>query len=165
VVAAHTRAKPVRRPLPDNLPREQIEIVPPEVERDPDAFELIGTETRAVLERRPSSTIVVEITYKKYVRKDRERDGPTEIWPPDAVELPIPRGVAGPTLLADTIVRRWQDHQPLNCLEGIYGREDLPIPKSTICTCRRSATPGISRSPFVASSTTEGCPCTTTPAS
>jgi hypothetical protein len=31
-------------------------------------------------------------------------------------------------------VRRWQDHQPLNRLEGIYGREGLPIPKSTICT-------------------------------
>jgi transposase len=134
VVERHTRAKPVRRPLPDTLPRVQIEIAPPEVERDPDAFELIGTETRAVLERRPSSTVVVEITYKKYVRQDRKRDSPTEIWAPDAVELPIRRGVAGPSLLADTIVRRWQDHQPLNRLEGIYGREGLPIPKSTICT-------------------------------
>jgi hypothetical protein len=47
-VAEHTRAKPVRKPLPPNLPREEIEIVPPEVERDPDAFELIGTETREV---------------------------------------------------------------------------------------------------------------------
>jgi transposase len=59
VVSEHTRAKPVRRPLPDHLPRERIEIEPPEVERDPDAFELIGTETRAVLERRPSSAVVV----------------------------------------------------------------------------------------------------------
>jgi transposase len=134
VVSEHTRAKPVRRPLPDDLPRVHIEIVPPEVERDPDAFELIGADKRAVLERRPSSTIVVEISYKKFVRKDRELDGPTEIWAPDVVDLPIPRGVAGPSLLADTVVRRWQDHQPVNRLEGIYGREGLPIPKSTICT-------------------------------
>jgi transposase len=134
VVAQHTRAKPVRRPLPEHLPRVQIEVVPPEVERAPDAFELIGTETRAVLERRPSSNVVVEVTYKKYVRKDRERNGPTEVLAPDAVEVPIRRGVAGPGLLADTVVRRWQDHQPLNRLEGIYGREGLPIPKSTICT-------------------------------
>ena len=34
-VAAHTRRKPVRKPLPAHLPRVQIEIVPPEVERDP----------------------------------------------------------------------------------------------------------------------------------
>ena len=134
VVAEHTRAKPVRRPLPDNLPRERIELVSPDVERDPDAFELLGTETRAVLERRPSTTVVVEIIYKKYVRKDRDRDAPLEIWAPDPVELPIARGVAGPSLLADTVVRRWQDHQPLNRLEGIYGREGLPIPKSTLCT-------------------------------
>jgi transposase len=134
VVAEHTRAKPVRRPLPDDLPRERIELVPPEVERDPDAFELIGVDKRAVLERKPSSTIVVEIIYKKFVRKDRDPDAMTEVWSSDTVDLPIPRGVAGPSLLADTIVRRWQDHQPLNRLEGIYGREGLPIPKSTICT-------------------------------
>lgn len=118
VVAEHTRAKPARRPLPDNLPRERIELVSPDVERDPDVFELLGTETRAVLERRPSTTVVVEIIYKKYVRKDRDRDAPLEIWPPDPIELPIARGLAGPTLLADTVVRRWQDHQPLNGWKG-----------------------------------------------
>jgi hypothetical protein len=37
-------------------------------------------------------------------------------------------------MLADTIVRRWQDHQPLTRLEGIYAREGLPLAKSTICT-------------------------------
>ena len=51
-----------------------------------------------------------------------------------ALELPIERGLAGPGMLADTIVRRWQDHQPLNRLEGIYAREGLPLAKSTICT-------------------------------
>jgi transcription termination factor Rho len=30
-------------------------------------------------------------------------------------------------MLADTIVRRWQDHQPLNRLEGIYAREGLQL--------------------------------------
>lgn len=134
VIAGHTRAKPVRKPLPDNLPLERIEIVPPEVERDPDAFELIGTDTRRVLERRPSATIVVEVSYKKYVRKDRERGGETRVFAPETVELPIERGVAGPSMLADTIVRRWQDHQPLNRLEGIYAREGLTVAKSTLCT-------------------------------
>lgn len=134
IVAEHTRAKPVRKPLPDDLPRVRIELSPPEVERDPGAFELIGVDKRSVLERRPSATIVVEIIYKKFVRKDRDPSDITEIWSADTVELPIPRGLAGPSLLADTVVRRWQDHQPLNRLEGIYGREGLPIPKSTLCT-------------------------------
>jgi hypothetical protein len=30
--------------------------------------------------------------------------------------------------------RRWQDHQPLNRLEGIYAREGLDLAKSTLCT-------------------------------
>jgi transposase len=133
MVVEHTRNKPVRKPLPANLPREEIEIVPPEVEREPDAFELIGTETREVLERRPSCTITVAIIYKKYVRKDRKRGEATEILTPPTVEMPIEHGVAGPGMLADTIVRRWQDNQPVNRLEGIYAREGLQVAKSTLC--------------------------------
>ncbi len=133
-VAAHTRRKPVRKPLPADLPRVQVEIVPPEVEREPDAFELIGTDVRAVLERRPASTVVLEILYKKFVRKERIRGVETEVFVADALELPIERGIAGPGMLADSIVRRWQDHQPLTRLEGIYARDGLELSKSTICT-------------------------------
>jgi transposase len=134
-VPAHTRRKPVRKPLPDTLPRVAIEILPPEVQREGlDAFELVGTDTREVLERRPASCVVVAITYKKFVRKDRERGGATEVLTASALELPIERGLAGPSMLADTIVRRWQDHQPLTRLEDIYRREELDLAKSTICT-------------------------------
>lgn len=134
IVAAHTRRKPVRKPLPADLPRVQIDIVPPEVEREPDAFELIGTDVRAVLERRPAATVVLEILYKKFVRKERIRGVETEVFVADALELPIERGIAGPGMLADSIVRRWQDHQPLTRLEGIYARDGLELSKSTICT-------------------------------
>jgi transposase len=134
IVAEHTRRKPVRKPLPEHLPRVQIEIVPPEVEREPEAFELIGTDARSVLERRPSATVVVEILYKKFVRKDRTRGAETEVFVADALDLPIERGTAGPGMLADSIVRRWQDHQPLTRLEGIYARDGLELSKSTLCT-------------------------------
>jgi transposase len=134
-VPAHARRKPVRKPLPDTLPRVAIEILPPEVQREGlDAFELVGADTREVLERRPASCVVVAITYKKFVRKDRERGSATEVFTAPALELPIERGLAGPSMLADTIVRRWQDHQPLTRLEDIYRREDLDLAKSTICT-------------------------------
>jgi len=134
LVGEHTRRKPVRKPLPSDLPRVPFEIIPPEVEREPEAFECIGVETREVLERRPAATVVVVITFKKYVRKGRDRNAPTEVFAPAAVDLPIPRGLAGPGLLADTIVRRWQDHQPLHRLEGIYAREGIELARSTLCT-------------------------------
>lgn len=166
VVPQHTRRKPKRRPPSEDLPRVEFEVIPPEVEREGlDAFELIGAERRSVLERRPSSNVVVDIVYKKFVRKARtqpqQAGAPAAPAPATAastatasmsaaapagdaqerkvlvgetVELPIERGSAGPGLLADTIVRRWQDHQPLHRLEGIYGREGLELSRSTVCT-------------------------------
>lgn len=134
-VDAHTRKKPVRKPPPANLPRVHIEILPPEVERQGlDAFTYIGSETREVLERRPASVVVVEIEYKKFVPKGRDPIASTAVLAPPTIELPIVRGSAGPSLLATTIVQRWQDHLPLHRLEGIYGREGLSLSRSTLCT-------------------------------
>jgi transposase len=135
VVAEHTRKKPARNPFPDELPRVTIELLPPEVEREGlDAFEYVGQDTREVLERRPASNVIVRLVYKKYVRKERQNRESTDVLRCATVELPIERGLAGPNLLAETIVRRWQDHMPLNRLSGIYAREGIELAKSTICT-------------------------------
>jgi transposase len=134
-IPEHTRRKSGRKPLGEHMPRVTIEVLPPEVQSEGlDAFERIGQEVRCVLERRPASSVVVELVYPKFVRKDRVRNEATDVLVAPAVELPIERGLAGPGMLADTIVRRWQDHQPLTRLEGIYAREGLPLAKSTICT-------------------------------
>ncbi|MDP9150136.1 MAG: IS66 family transposase, partial [Myxococcota bacterium] len=133
-VAEHERRKPVRKPLPDHLPRVAIEFLPEHVKREGlDAFERIGADTREVIERRPASAVVVQLIYPKFVRKDRARNEATEVLVAPTVEMPIERGLAGPTLLADTIVRRWADHQPLSRQEGILAREGLDLAKSTLC--------------------------------
>jgi transposase len=135
VIAEYTRGKAKRKPLPESLLRVPIEILPVEVQKEGlDAFDLVGSDVREVLERRAAATVVVQFIYKKFVRKDRDLDDTTVVYSPDTVEMPIPRGLAGPGMLADTVVRRWQDHQPLNRLEGIYGREGLELARSTICT-------------------------------
>lgn len=135
IVAAHSRRKPVRKPLPEHLPRVRVEIVPPEVESaGRDAFEVIGTETREVLERRPASLVVVEVVKPKFVRKADKAALQTEVLAAESPELPIPRGSAGPGLLADSIVKRWQDHLPLNRMESIYRRDGIELNRSTLCT-------------------------------
>jgi transposase len=135
LVPAHSRQKPVRKPLPEHLPRVTIEIVPPEVEREGhQAFEVIGVESREVLERRPASLVVVEVVKKKFVRKASAGGLRTEVLEAETPELPIPRGMAGPGLLADTVVKRWQDHQPLHRLESVYRREGIELNRSTVCT-------------------------------
>jgi transposase len=48
--------RPLTRPLPEHLPRVEIEVVPPEVQREGlDAYKRIGQEVSEVLERRPAS--------------------------------------------------------------------------------------------------------------
>lgn len=134
-VPAHTRAKPTgRKPLPEKLPRVEITILPPEVERAGlDAYERIGEEVSETVERRQASVVVVKTIRPKFVRKDRDRLEDTEVLQGPPLDLPIERGLAGPGLLADTIVRRWQDHLPLHRLERIYGREGLELARSTVC--------------------------------
>jgi transposase len=134
-VGAHTRAKPTgRKPLPESLPRVEVEVLPPEVQqRGLDAFERIGEDVTETVERRPASFVVVRTRKPKFVAKDRERNAETQVLQAEPPELPIPRALAGPGLLADTIVRRWQDHLPLHRLERIYGREGLELARSTIC--------------------------------
>jgi hypothetical protein len=74
----------------------------------------------------------VRIVRPKFVRKDRERNAETQVMVGETPELPIERGLAGPGLLADTIVRRWQDHLPLHRMESIYARDGLALSRSTI---------------------------------
>ena len=85
-----------------------------------------------MLDRRPASA-VVEVIRPKFVPKQPDRVGPTRVVIAKPAELPIPRGRAGPGMLADTIVQRWQDHQPLHRLEHIYAREGLTLNRSTLC--------------------------------
>lgn len=134
-VPAHTRARPTgRKPLPEKLPRVEIEVLPPEVQqKGTDAFSRIGEDVTETVERRPASLVVVRVRKPKFVPKERERNAETGVLQAPPPELPIDRALAGPGLLADTIVRRWQDHLPLHRLERIYGREGLDLARSTMC--------------------------------
>lgn len=129
------RPKPKgRRPLPEDLPRVEVEILPPEVQQEGlDAFERIGCEVTETLERRRASWVVVRVIRPKFVRKDRERNSQTQVLIGEVPELPIERGLAGPALLAQTLVWRWQDHLPLHRIEQIFAREGVDLCRSTLC--------------------------------
>lgn len=133
-VREHERRSPGRRPLPEHLPRVEIEILPPEVQQAGlDAFKRIGQEVQEVLERRPASMVVVRLVRPKFIRKDELDALETRVVVAEAPERPIDRGLAGPGMLAMTVVHRWQDMQPLNRLESIYARDGLDIARSTLC--------------------------------
>ena len=129
------RTKPTgRKRLPEELPRVEIEVIPDEVQRAGlDAFERIGEEVTEIIERRPGSLVVARVVKPKFVRKDRDTKGPTDVLVGSTPALPIERGLAGPGMHAHSIVARWQDHLPLHRLEQVYGRDGLPLARSTLC--------------------------------
>ena len=134
-VGAHTRAKPTgRKPLPEHLPRIDIEILPEDVQQKGlDAFTRIGEDVAQTLERRPASLVVVRVHRPKFVPKNRVRAEATTVSQAEPPELPIPKGLAGPGLLAATLVQRFADHLPLHRQEQIYAREEVELARSTLC--------------------------------
>jgi hypothetical protein len=103
-VKGHTRKSPTgRKPLPDHLPRVDITIVPPEVEKKGlDAFERIGEDISETIERRPAAYVVARVIRPKFIPKDRERGvgSVTNVLIAPPLQLPIPKGLAGPGMLA-----------------------------------------------------------------
>lgn len=56
------------------MPRVDVEILPPEVLAEGvENFELVGENSREVMERRPASVVIVTLRYKKFLRKGRDR--------------------------------------------------------------------------------------------
>ena len=134
-VPAHERKKPTgRKPLPENLPRVVVEVLPDEVKlQGLDAFEKIGEDVSETVERRPAAIVVVREVRPKFVPKGQARGDETKVAQAEPMEKPIPRGLAGPGLLADTIVKRWADHTPLHRMERIYARDGLDLARQTVC--------------------------------
>jgi transposase len=136
-----------RRKLPEALPRVEVEVLPPEVLLEGlENFERIGEVVSETVERRPGALVVARIVRPKFVRKgnpasesiedqlaDETAEAPAVVIAPPP-EKPIERGLAGPGLLAHTIVLRWGDHMPANRQEAIHAREGLPLSRQTICS-------------------------------
>jgi transposase len=120
--------KPVRRPLPDHLPREQIVHQP--VCACPDcggALRRIGEDVSEVLELVPEQFKVV-----RHVRPKLSCVRCQRIVQASAPSRPIARGLAGPGLLAHVLVAKYADHLPLYRQSQIYARQGVELDRSTL---------------------------------
>ena len=97
---------------------------------------LIGEEVTEQYDWQPSSLFVVRHIQMKYARRPQlVESGPgvnqkniiTAPKPPQ----PIPGGIAGPGLLAQTLVSHYVDHVPFHRQQRIYGRHGLPFSRQT----------------------------------
>ncbi len=118
-----------------------VRLVLPKFVRKPPTVENVAMEPAAAEpSRQPSisAPAVNDATQSPAVEGPCDVEAPpersTKVLVAETPELPIARGTAGPAMLADTILRRWADHQPLHRLQGIYARDGLELAKSTLCT-------------------------------
>ena len=132
--AAETRARaeklqPVRKPLPEHLPREKVEHAAPCVCPccGGTKFTQVGVDEREVLEYVPAQFKAVVHRRPKLSCRDCE----TIVQAP-MPSLPIERGLPGPGLLAHVLAAKFCDHLPLYRQSGIYARSGVEIDRSTM---------------------------------
>ena len=128
-VAGFTRKRPAERnTFPDHLPRERVMIDPPTACECCGGTRLrkLGEDVTQTLEVIPRQWKVIETVREKFTCRDCEK-----ISQAPAPFHVIPRGWAGPSLLAMILFEKFGQHQPLNRQVERYAREGVPISLST----------------------------------
>src|SRR5271169_3093195 len=141
-VAGFTRKRPERNTFPDHLPRERVVIAPDTACAccGGNRLRKLGEDVTRTLETQPRQWKVIETVREKFTCRDCEKI--TQAPAPFHV---VPRGWAGPSLLAMIVFEKFGQHQPLNRQAERYALEGAPIALSTmvdavgaVCTARRS---------------------------
>ena len=128
-VAAFTRKKPARKPFPEHLPRERI------LHPTPASCPCCGGTKLSKLGEDITETVEVIPRTWKVIQHVREkvscRDCETISQAPAPFHV-IPRGWAGPSLLAMILFEKYGQHQPLNRQAERYAREGVELSLSTL---------------------------------
>ena len=131
-VKGHTRKPGGRKPLPANLPTEEVvhdladenKICP----TDGAALHVIGKEVSEELQFIPAQVKVIKHVSLKYGCRACEQT----IVQAKAPEKVIPKSFASPSLLAHIAVAKYQDHLPLYRQEQMFKRLDIDLSRSTL---------------------------------
>jgi transposase len=128
-VAGFERKRPERNTFPEHLPRERVVIAPPTVCECCGGTRLhkLGEDVTRTLESIPRQWKVIETVREKFTCRDCEK-----ISQAPAPFHVIPRGWAGPSLLAMIAFEKFGQHQPLNRQAERYALEGVPISLSTM---------------------------------
>jgi transposase len=128
-VAAFTRKRPARKPFPEHLPRERVVVPGPTSCPCCGGTRLsrLGEDVTETLEVIPRQWKVIETVRERFSCRDCE----TISQPPAPFHV-IPRGWAGPNLLAMILFEKYGQHQPLNRQAERYAREGVPLSLSTL---------------------------------
>jgi len=127
--SSRERRQPVRRPLPEHLPREEIVHHPSSVcpGCGGTRFSKIGEDVTEVLEKIPARLKVI-----RHIRPKLSCRSCEQIVQAPAPDLPIEKGRPGPGLIANVVVGKYLDGLPLYRQSAILAREGVAIERATL---------------------------------
>ena len=128
-VAAFERRRPARKPFPEHLPRERVVVEAPTACTCCGSARIVkmGEDVTETLEVIPRRWKVIATVREKFTCRDCGK-----ISQPPAPFHAIPRGWAGPNLLAMVIFEKFGQHQPLNRQAERYAKEGVDLSLSTL---------------------------------
>jgi len=134
ILLADTEATPEAQPkrgkprVSDDVPRERVMLDPGETCAECGGkLRLVGEDVAEILELVAARLKVIETARLK--KSCRQCEAMVQ---PAAPTRPVPRGMAGPGLLAHILVSKFDDHLPLYRQSEILARQDVEIPRSTL---------------------------------
>ena len=131
-VKVQEKSHPVRKPLPESLPREETHIYPENI--NPGDWTELAPEITEVLERDPARWYVRRIIRHKYVLKDKSpgQDIEKQIITAPMPVLPIAKSYVGATLLADIVIDKYVNHLPFYRQIQMFKQQGISIAPATI---------------------------------
>jgi transposase len=128
-VPAFPRKAPSRKPFPAHLPRERVVVPAPTTCPCCGSDQLckLGETITETLEVIPRQWKVIQTVREKFACRTCET-----ITQPPAPFHTIPRGWAGPSLLAMILFEKYGQHQPLNRQAERFAREGVDLSLSTL---------------------------------
>jgi transposase len=123
-----THKKPVRAPLPADLPRDRVVVpAPPSCPCCGGKLVKLGEDVTETFEVVPRQWNVIQTVREKFTCRSCEK-----ITQPPAPFHVIARAQAGASLLAMILYAKFGEHQPLNRQSQSYAREGIELDVSTL---------------------------------
>lgn len=124
------KSKPVRKPIPENIPRVDEHIYPKNI--NPEEWIELEPEITEVLEHKPEEFFVRRIIRHKYIARDKSSQMESTIITAILPSLPIAKSYAGASLLAELMVNKYVNHLPFHRQIQMFKQLGVILPATTI---------------------------------
>lgn len=127
--AKEDKARPARKPLPEHLPREETVIRPGSC-LCPDCGHPLRHIRDEISER--LDYVPAKLVVKRYVRPQYGCDGCQRVVSASLPAQLIPKGIPEAGLVAQVLIGKYCDRQPLYHQQQVFARAGVELPESTL---------------------------------